>query len=291
MDGRNPDQTPNAPALYARVSKAPAECEFCGTPHVVMVLADHPRMMEEKGACDIYAACPNCLMMLVNHALAPHQYMRAKDAGGNTDRYYLHKDFYTDLGVALNPFLPAQPQCGGQVTGVATMDRLVRAYIRTFHAYDTDVENAAKAQAHMQAENALLAHLAEYTAPRTDDRLGGLCTIYYATVVDVPGWPNGDSRVEPLCVEGEEPLGREPDLCCEVMKAQYNQGVRVQGGHDGAIPFLVPSVSHPDHAFRLEHCPFCGAKVEFRKHLDVKVVKTLVETPRYDHHYEVAHRE
>ena len=119
--------------------------------------------------------------------------------------------------------------------------------------------------------------------------MGKECTIYYAIVVDGNGWSStGDNHAEPLRVEGKEPLGQEPDLCCEVMKAQYNQGVRVRGGHNGARPFLgVPFLTEHYDSFRLEYCPFCGAKVEFRKHLDVKVVQTPIEQPRYEHHYEV----
>jgi len=43
---------------------------------------------------------------LITHSLSPQQYLRAKQAGGNTDRFWLHGDFYDQDGMALQPILP-----------------------------------------------------------------------------------------------------------------------------------------------------------------------------------------
>jgi len=85
----------------------PIICEFCGEYVVLMVLADHPKLTTAgvtKG--DVYAACPNCLLSLVTCSLAPWQFKRARDAGGDVNRFYLHGDFYDrDTGQALQPKL------------------------------------------------------------------------------------------------------------------------------------------------------------------------------------------
>jgi len=91
------------------VDRAGDECEFCGERHVVMILADHPRVIfEERGMRegDVYAACPNCLLMLVTHSLSPQQYLRAQQAGRDMDRHYLHYDYYDRDGTALQAVLP-----------------------------------------------------------------------------------------------------------------------------------------------------------------------------------------
>ena len=154
MKGKNPVITPIT-------IEAPEACEFCGEAQVVMVLADHPKVRSaqterrkygyrprgsppfavvllDRHGGDVYAACPNCLLGLVAHSLSPQQFMRAKDAGGNTDRFYLHGDFYTDLGTALQPafeIAPICPQCGGQVTGE---DRLA-AHLASAHGKVAEV--------------------------------------------------------------------------------------------------------------------------------------------------------
>jgi len=85
----------------------PITCEFCGEYVVLMVLADHPTLTTAgvtRG--DVYVSCPNCLFRLVNCSLAPWQFKRARDAGGDTSRFYLHEDFYgRETGEALQPKL------------------------------------------------------------------------------------------------------------------------------------------------------------------------------------------
>lgn len=87
----------------------PTTCEFCGEGTVLVVLADHPSFTNatlRKG--DVYAACPNCLLSLVTCSLAPWQFKRARDAGGDVNHFYLHEDFYDwNTGQALQPKLEA----------------------------------------------------------------------------------------------------------------------------------------------------------------------------------------
>ncbi len=44
--------------------------------------------------------------------------------------------------------------------------KAAEAHIKAFHAYDTDINSYVKAQAHMQAENALLGTLEPFKEPR-----------------------------------------------------------------------------------------------------------------------------
>jgi len=71
------------------------ECEFCGTTLVTYTLADEKRDREN------YIVCPNCLLGLVGVSLSPEQFLRAKARGGDTNRFYLHDDFYDSDGHAL----------------------------------------------------------------------------------------------------------------------------------------------------------------------------------------------
>jgi len=88
------------------------DCEFCGKSEVLMVLSDHPAGVDKLPSHiqEVYVACPNCLVRLVTHSLTPQQYLRAKQAGRDMDRYYLHSDFYDqDTGTALQPMLERTP--------------------------------------------------------------------------------------------------------------------------------------------------------------------------------------
>lgn len=85
------------------------ECEFCGTDSfpALMVLSDHPAGRKPGLRHDQYCACANCLLGLVNLSLTPTQFLRAKEKGGNVERFYLHGDFYDpETGQALQPKMP-----------------------------------------------------------------------------------------------------------------------------------------------------------------------------------------
>ncbi len=74
----------------------PEECEFCGyrRPYT---LADASEGKER------YTVCLNCLFSLVACSLSTEQFLRAKARGGDTNRFYLHDDFYDREGNALQP--------------------------------------------------------------------------------------------------------------------------------------------------------------------------------------------
>lgn len=77
------------------------ECEFCGETIV-------PYLITGDMSGDSYAVCANCHIALVMVCLSPKQYLRAKDHGGDVNRFYLHDDFYTEFGEALQPKMPVQ---------------------------------------------------------------------------------------------------------------------------------------------------------------------------------------
>jgi len=114
------------------------------------------------------------------------------------------------------------------------------------------------------------------------------CTIYYATTVGGNRWSaEGEKHIEPVCVEGSVALGKEPDWCCDALKVAL-------GCHAWSDLYFAGSDVEPKFRFRLnmvdvhgqivEYCPFCGAQIQLKAHLNLRVV----ETPRtvHDNHYE-----
>lgn len=78
------------------------ECEFCGSDSLVMEIAKGPPIPEVEK--EVYYACGNCLLGMVTHSLAPWQFLRSKQNGGDMTRFYVHHDFYDpDTGEALQP--------------------------------------------------------------------------------------------------------------------------------------------------------------------------------------------
>ena len=127
------------------------------------------------------------------------------------------------------------------------------------------------------------------------------CTFYYATCVDGNRWtPTGWMMAEPLRVWGADPVGEEPDWCCEQLKAAVaaNAGIETVDHFEEAPPDL--RLNLPDNRYGQQQyesqpvrfCPFCGAMIVFTKHLDVKAVETPVKSePQMENHYEEAVRE
>jgi len=89
------------------LDQIPEACEFCGEGMAMLVLSCHPRSsFSTVRRGEVYVACPNCLFCLINLSLAPWQFNRARDAGGDVNRFYLHADFYyLGTGEALQPRL------------------------------------------------------------------------------------------------------------------------------------------------------------------------------------------
>ncbi len=113
------------------------------------------------------------------------------------------------------------------------------------------------------------------------------CKIYYGKVVDDggAGWAgNGSCSMEPIKVEGREPLGKDPEFCCAELENEvknytidfyYRQGVE--------CGFHIIAAS-PGQTIRF--CPFCGAQIVFKEHLKLQVIETPITSHIY--HYEVA---
>ena len=69
------------------------ECEFCGN-------TEEPWSLD-GGYSEQYTFCLNCHVALVTLSLSPEQFLRAKAKGGDTNRFYLHDDFYDpETGIA-----------------------------------------------------------------------------------------------------------------------------------------------------------------------------------------------
>lgn len=90
----------------------PNECEFCGYKLLLNVILGHPSQPtwgdpereREYAERERYVVCAGCHVGLITLSLAPWQFLRAKESGGDVNRYYLHDDFYDrDTGDALQP--------------------------------------------------------------------------------------------------------------------------------------------------------------------------------------------
>jgi len=116
-------------------------------------------------------------------------------------------------------------------------------------------------------------------------KLGKECKIYYMTVVEeqTERWSDvGSHSIEPVKVEGREPLGKQPEFCCPELKAEidkYNIGFFYRLGKKVGLQFP----HSPGKNIRF--CPFCGAKIVFKEHLKLKVIETPIT--RHQYHYEV----
>lgn len=120
------------------------------------------------------------------------------------------------------------------------------------------------------------------------------CTFYYSVITE-SGDNNyikvGSKHLEPHGIEGQELLGKEPDLCCENMK-------RVLGNYDfygvesqGIMILIIRGVhestllSGNNPIARICYCPFCGANIVFQENLKLRVQKTTRTIEQ--HYYEI----
>ena len=106
------------------------------------------------------------------------------------------------------------------------------------------------------------------------------CKIYYATVIESEGtWAGKDEKnVEPVTTLNRPPLGKEPEFCCEELKAAMEQswGIDMRDDH------LEISPHGSNNPIRINFCPLCGAKIVFIPNLKLKVCKYK---QTYDAHY------
>lgn len=110
------------------------------------------------------------------------------------------------------------------------------------------------------------------------------CTIYYATVVnsDAFDWSKPvKHHMEPVKVEGRDPLGKQPEFCCEDLRD-------AMGNFTLSFSFFKSEMSlnfgnNPLARNGVHFCPFCGAKILFKEHLKLKVIETPIT--RHTYHY------
>lgn len=102
------------------------------------------------------------------------------------------------------------------------------------------------------------------------------CIIYYGTVINEEGkgWAEKGSHLEePIRVEEQETIGRAPEYCCEDFKKAKEDRIlyfmSIYSGNEVAIYWesrlllrLTP----------IHFCPFCGASIELKEDLKLKVV-------------------
>ena len=98
------------------------------------------------------------------------------------------------------------------------------------------------------------------------------CIIYYGTIVETVGnWAVlGAQMEEPVSVEGQRPLGRPPDFCCEKFKVAYDDFDLSFSSRVGIV--LSSHRSKPDSY--ISFCPYCGAKIVLLEDLKLRVIKT-----------------
>jgi hypothetical protein len=109
------------------------------------------------------------------------------------------------------------------------------------------------------------------------------CIFYYATVVstDKDKWAEiGDHPIEPIRMEGEMPLGKNPDFCCAEMETTIKDRLIYYpaGGKEPHLQFA--SIGEKQIRF----CPFCAAEVIFRENLKVRVtgINRIITSHRYE---------
>ena len=111
------------------------------------------------------------------------------------------------------------------------------------------------------------------------------CVIYYSTVVEdgENSWArNGSHNMEPVKVESEEPLGKQPEFCCKDLKEAVDTfRVTFHDSYDDKTMKLYTSQGGYRQDVDLNFCPFCGAKITFKENLKLKVVETTVPRKTY----------
>ena len=115
-----------------------------------------------------------------------------------------------------------------------------------------------------------------------------VCKIYYATVVDSAGFKwaqQGDHMMEPVRVEGREPLGKQPKFCCEELRDANNES-RSCYFHSDENGMNLRLYSLSTYSINIHFCPFCGSLIIFKENLKLKVLETTHSVRTY--HYEEA---
>ena len=116
------------------------------------------------------------------------------------------------------------------------------------------------------------------------------CTIYYATVVVAGGhWTSvGSISLEPVRVEEREPLGKEPEFCCDEFAEALNKHMLLFSVKEPKVELTRNSggwISGSDNTQGIHFCPFCGAKIVCVSHLKLREISEPIT--RHVYHLEI----
>ncbi len=109
---------------------------------------------------------------------------------------------------------------------------------------------------------------------------------FYAEVKKGNNWTSvGETMIEPIAVESQESIGREPEWCCSVFKEAVGAGWRgpflFRNGRDAKPPTVALQHSGDRIEVPILFCLFCGVRIEIVKHLDLAVETFEVVRPAY----------
>lgn len=101
-----------------------------------------------------------------------------------------------------------------------------------------------------------------------------MSTFYYAVCVKGNSWtPTGYKEIEPLRVEGEEPMGLDPVWCCDQLRNAFDwQNSWMMQSHPWVQDIRVMLRLAQGEA-PIRFCPFCGEEIILTHHLDVEVIE------------------
>ena len=118
-----------------------------------------------------------------------------------------------------------------------------------------------------------------------------MAIFYYAICIEGNNWTaTGNEILEPIHVEGQEPFGRDPEFCCDELREQLKWERRdwFAPRREWEPGMGLVWVDQQYKERRIRFCPFCGERVAFVHHLDLKVIETKRTIERTASHYEIA---
>ena len=120
--------------------------------------------------------------------------------------------------------------------------------------------------------------------------MGKECKLYYGVIVDSGGYSwgrQGSKSIEPIKVETQEPLGKEPEFCCKDFEdAFHSDCIHINRVNSEFALVISPVWQYtPSKEMPIKYCPFCSAKIILIEDLHLKVIQTSIE--RYQYHLEI----
>ena len=99
--------------------------------------------------------------------------------------------------------------------------------------------------------------------------------IYYGVIKEgTERTPESTCVVEPVRVEGQEQIGREPDFCCKTMQESYE-------GYDFQVtcwrmkePIMNLCSRFGSSSFKqIFYCPYCGKEIKFKSNTKLRAIE------------------